>query len=355
VIGIRKLVYVALLAILVASLAIPQAVMAEEKVSIIGTYKLTELSSYLYDTANNKLEALNASLAKIQDYEMTDLESSDSYVPAIVINLSAQSLDVNTNETITYAYVFTKLYGSVAIGTAEISNNTLSNATFIKITGTGEDLAVYRTGLGIEVAYGDMKYVLPQGSVIVYTDENMAVNSVMEIELRALMDVPSGYVLVRNGNSEAEFTVQATGVVSIWFDEEHSGGDVDLFVFDSSNPNYASASPSQSWTWLLTHSDAYIFSDLGPDTEVVSASGTLKFIVKTYTGSPPSWRIALQASTPSTTPTPTSTPSQITPTPTPEEEGWLDQLQSVFEGSNTVIIAIAIVLFLVIVLIALRK
>ena len=354
-IRIRKLVYVALLAILVATLAIPQAVMAEEKATILGTYKLTELSSYLYDSSTGKLEALNASLAKIQDYEMSDLDTSDTKYPAVMFNLSAQSLDVNTNETITYAYVFTKLYGSVAIGTAEISNNTLSNATFIKITGTGEDLAVYRTGLGIEVAYGDMKYVLPQGSVIVYTDENMAVNSVYEIELRALMDVPSGYVLVRNGNSEAEFTVQATGTVSIWFDEEHSGGDVDLFVFDSSNPNYASASPSQSWTWLLTHSDAYIFSDLGPDTEVVSASGTLKFIVKTYTGSPPSWRIALQASTPSTTPTPSPTPSSTSQESSENEESQ-SIFQSIFEsGSNTAILVIAAVLFLVIIVIALRK
>ena len=231
-------------------------------------------------------------------------------------------------------------------------NDTVSNVTSVKITGTGEDLSVYLTDLGVEAVIGTMKYILPEGDVIIYTDGNAAVNSVLYVELRSLQNVPSGYVLVRNGDSEAEFTVSASGTVSIWFDEEHDTGDVDLFIFDSSNPDYSSASTSQSWFWLATHSDAYIFSDTGPSARTVTASGTLKFIVKTYSGTAPSWRVALQAST-SPTPTPTPTPT-ASPTPTPEEEeSLLGQIQGAIEGnSSVVLIVLALLLLLIIVLVA---
>ena len=352
-IGIRKLVYVALLAILVATLAIPQVQADDYKITILQSYKLTELQAALLNTDTNTIEDFNATKAVLLDYGLRDPDTSDNYVPAIVINLSAASYDANTGEKIVYAWIFDSVAGTICL--ASLNGTTVEN--IIKITATGSDIMVYMTDYDIVIESTFAKFSINKtDQAVIFTDSELALNSVMYAELRALQDTPEGYTLLRSDSNEADFMIEAQGTLSIWFDESHDVGDVDLFIFDGSNPDYSQASLNQGWYWLATHADAYIFADAGPSTKTITATGDVRFIVKLFSGNTPSWRVAVRLTSEApSTPTPASTPSQITPTPTPEEEGWIDQLQSVFEGSNTVIIAIAIVLFLVIVLIALRK
>ena len=362
VIGIRKVLWTALLVILVASLAIPLIPIAAEgteteKAVILGTYKLTQLSSYMLDTSTNKLLDLNASVVKLADYEMQDINTSDSYVPSIVINLSSPTVDLNTNEKIAYMWAFASAAGSIAIGVGNIVNNTIENATFVKITASG-DVAVYRTNYDVVVVAGNVKFSLPNSDVaIIYTDGTLAVQAINYIELRALSDTPQGYTLIRSGNSETTFTISVTGSVSVWFDEAHGSGDMDLAIFDQSNPSYNDASNSQSWEWLMSHATAFLWSDTHPRATTVEATGALKFVVKRYNGADQDWRVAvrvLSGDTPTQTPTPSETPA---PTPNCEtSQNWLDQIQGIFEsGSNTAILVIAALLFIVVLVIALRK
>ena len=100
----------------------------------------------------------------------------------------------------------------------------------------------------------------------------------------------------------------------------------------------------------------YIFADSGPDAGYVTSSGTVKLIVKLYSGNPDAvqWRVAsrLEAS-----PQPPGTPTQTSPTPTPTPgtaTGLLGTIGSALSNQSTVLVVLGILLLLVLVL-ALRK
>ena len=252
------------------------------------------------------------------------------------------------------------------------TTNEVSNLQLVKISPVSGDVGIVRTNSDIVVEYSGSKlsidlsgYTSPK--VLLMTDDELSLSSIHYVELRALIMPPSGYVLVREGGGEALFTISANGEVSIWFDEEHDAGDVDLFIYDISDADYNSADPSQTWSWHRAHCTQYIYADVYPQTKTVTATGTLKFIVKKYRGdaSQVQWRVAARVSSvpsPSPSPSPSPTPS---PSPSPGEETqestttyWsalLARLRAAQLQQNIGIIIILLMIVLIIVVILARK
>ncbi len=118
-----------------------------------------------------------------------------------------------------------------------------------------------------------------------------------DIRMRALSNAPPGYQVIRRGSGDATFTYNLpSGAtrVCIWFDESHSPGDVDLFVFRSSNAWFNSASHTWSWSTLYWRSDAHIFADFSPQTRCLDNPGSrIKLVVRHFTGTA-QWVVAVR-------------------------------------------------------------
>ena len=317
---------------IIAPLIIPATVAEEEtvKVTVIETTKFTNETYYMYDDVNKKLVDVNTSYVEILDYELRDKDPSDGYMPCVVLSIDPPTTDLNTNESIVYAWVLPSSYGdSLLVAVADINDTdkTVVNMEFYKISPVSGDIAVYRTAFDIVVVGPGYKLSIPLSNfsnpkVMLMSDSAVAVNSLSYIELRALRNPPSGYTLIRNGYGEAEFTISASGILYIWFDEEHDTGDLDLFIFDISDSDYGAASLQQTWTWLRWRCTSYIYADYAPETRSITATGTVKLIVKKYhyAGGDPAgvgWRIAARlVSSPSPEPEPTPPSTPLAPIPT---------------------------------------
>ena len=361
------------LALALLPLVVPSA-QAETKVVVLQQTKFTNLTYYMYDTSTKTLGSVNTTRVLVLDYELQDKDSTDAYVPAVVLTLSSPSRDLNTNETIHYAWVLTSAAGASAIvAVVDIVTGTngtsVSNIQFYKLSPVSGDIAIVRTNYDVVVYTGNFKLSIPLAGfanpkVMVMTDSSVAVTALNYIELRSLTNLPPGYTLVRNGSGEAEFTISASGRLSVWFDEEHDVGDVDLFVFDQSHPRYTTVSVSSSWTDLVSAAlqnqayATYIFADGGPDTRIVTATGTVKFVVKRYSGDATgvSWRVACLLESSPQPPATTTTPS--TPSPQPQPTGVVRELwgtiQTALSNQSTLLI-IAALLFLLLLVALLRK
>ena len=375
----RYLIIPVVLAIALAILAVPSIAQEEEtvKVTVLETTKFTNLTAYMYDDANKKLLDINTTYVEVLDYELNDKDSSDSYMPAVVLSLDAPSTDLNTNESIVYAWVLYGSYGDsllVAVADINSTDNLVINMSYYKVSPVSGDVAIVRTNYDINIQSGEFKLSIPLSGftnpkVIVMTDTYVTVTSLSHLELRALQNPPSGYSLIRSGSGEAEFTISASGTLYIWFDEEHDAGDVDLFAFDRSHPSYSSVSLSNTWSQLVTAYNrdrthaAMIWSDAYPQTGYLTSTSTVKIIVKLYAGNAGgvSWRVAARlASTPSpeqtTTPSQTQPPSQSeTSTPSSLSQLW-GQVQNILGGQNTsTIIAILLIVFIIIAIIAIAR
>jgi len=345
------------------------------KVTVLGTYNFTALNSYMYNESSKVLESVNTTYVKVEPYEIQDLSSSDSVEPAVIINLSAPTTDLNTNETIEYAYVLHSSYGNtLIIGVADINStdNSVANLTYYKISPVSGDIAITRTSYDISIQGNGYKLSIPLSNftdpkILLMTDSDYQLSSIVELELRALTNPPSGYTLIRSGTGPSTFTISASGILYVWFDESHQGGDLDLFVFDQSNSYYNDASNTQTWSWLLTHANAYIFADGMPQTNHIQATGTVKFVVKTYSGNgnAVSWRVAAElgngsgssggSSPTSPQPSTTTTQSSGSNQSTGSVEGlsglW-HNFQSAVGGSTTAYIIVFLFLLIIIVAIA---
>lgn len=345
----------------------------ETKITVLGTYNFTALSSYMYNATAGKLEAVNSSYVQVLSDEIKDLSAGDNIQPAVVLDLSAPTQDLNTNETITYAYILSGSYGDLVVGVADVNttDNTVSNLQLVKVSPASGDVAIVRTSSDIVVYANGVKLSIPLANysspkVLVMTPDEgtyLAANTIQEVELRAVRSPPSGYTLIRSGSGPAEFTISANGPLSIWFDEAHDTGDADLFIFDSSNPSFSEASTSQTWTWLWTHATAHIYSDFAPETRTITAHGQVKFVVQMFRGNSVSqWRVAVRLlSNNNPQPEPTQTPSQPSnhntqpsSTNTQINEGALASLRNAYE-QNPALFAIAVILFLAFIVLLLRR
>ena len=364
-----RVLAVAAIAIVAVVMAALPATLAQEaadeyvKVTVLDVIDLSNYSDkYMYNETAAKLEAVNTSYVEILSGTLKDLSASDSLQPAVVLSLDAPTSDLNTNETIVYAYSILNAYGTLVVGVADINStdNSVINLTYYKVSPVSGDVGIVRTGYDIVVEANGIKLSIPlenysNPKVLLMTDDELTFQSINHLELRALTNPPSGYTLIRSGTGEAEFSISASGSLSIWFDEEHDVGDIDLFIYDSSNSYYSQASLSQSWTWLLSHRTACIFADGYPTSTSVTASGTVKFIVKKYTGNVAgvSWRVACRLSSSTTTqPQPPSTATTTSEEPNTSSNSlqalW-GQIQSALSGSNTVYVLIAVVVLLFII------
>ena len=340
------------------------------KITVLSNTTFTNMTSYMLDTSANKLDALNTTYVQVLDYELKDLNTSDSYMPVVVMSMDAPTTDLNTNESIEYAYILSSTYGDgLLIGVADVNStdNSINNQEFYKISPASGDIMIVRTNYDLNIVGDGYKLSIPLANytnpkVLLYTDSSVSVGGISEIELRALRSPPSGYTLLRSGTGETSFTISASGTLHVWFDESHSGGDVDLFAFDSSNPYYSSASTSQTWSWLTAHCSMSIWADAYPQTNSMTAHGTVKFIVKRFTGNANdvTWRIAatLSSDTPSTTTTQTRSTTTVTDNNPSNSNArfsldWGNIQQALGGGSNTAAyVVIAFIAIVVIVLLA---
>jgi len=343
--------------------AVPTLAQSEDvvKITVIQQTKFSNLSYYMIDTAQNKLVTLDTSKAQVLDYQLKDLVSNDAYMPAVVLTLDAPTKDLNTNETVVYAWVLTSSYGSaIIVGVADVgAGNALINLNFYKISPVSGDVAIVRTNADISIQYSNTKLSIPLSGysspkVILYTDGELLVNGVNYIQLRALANPPAGYTLIRSGTGEAVFTISASGTLSVWFDESHDPGDVDLFIFDQSNSYYSQADVSQSWSWLVSYATRYVFADAAPQTVSFTATGNVKFVVKSYyNGGSVSWRVAASLSGGST-PQPQPTQTQPTQTITQTQVQIIREIQTAFSNSTVIYVVLGL-LFLIVLIVVLRK
>ncbi len=365
------LALLALAAPLLTGVHIARADDETTKITVLNTYNFTALSSYMYNATAGKLEAVNSSYVQVLSDEIKDLSAGDNIQPAVVLDLSAPTQDLNTNESITYAYLLSGTYGDLVVGVADVNttDNSVSNLQLVKVSPVSGDVAIVRTSSDITIYANGVKLSIPLANytnprVLVMTPDDasyLAASTVQEVELRAVRNPPTGFALIRSGSGPAEFTISASGPMRVWFDEAHDSGDADLFIFDSSNPSFSSASTSQSWTWLWTHATAHIYSDFAPETRTITAHGQVKFVVQMFRGNSVSqWRVAVRLlSSNNPQPEPTQTPSQPSTTPTTTtnqqiNEGALASLRNAYE-QNPGLFIIAVLLFLAFIVLLLRR
>ena len=317
------------------------------KIRVIHQYSsLTQLSYYMYDSVHKKLEPVNSSYVQVLDAELRSLSSG--YQPAIVLNLDAPTVDP-TGMRIEYAYLLHGVYGSLAVAVASVgANNTVASIKYVKVSPAHGDVAIVRTAYDIVVEGPGYKLSIPltnvsNPKVLLMTDSRLSVGSIAYVELRALRNPPPGFTLIRSGSGESQFTISANGQLSIWFDETHQGGDLDCFVFDSSNPYFAQASTSQTWGWLSSHATTFLWSDFAPESRTITAHGTVKIIIKRFAGNANAvqWRVAahLLSGSPSQQPSqpsggsgqPTQQPSQH---PSAQPQNPQTQPQQPIHGTN---------------------
>jgi len=360
----------AVLVALSLALALVPVTTAQEttKVVVLQQAKFTNLTSYMYDTGTKALSAVDSTKVSIFDYQLEDKDATDSYVPAVVLTLGAPSRDLNTNETIVYAWVLSGATGTSAIiAVVDINTTTVTSIQFYKVSPVSGDVAVFRTSYDIVIEVSNYKLSIPLSGftdpkVMVMTDSSVVVTGLSYLELRALANPPAGYTLVRSGSGESEFTISASGRLSVWFDEEHDTGDVDLFAFDQSHPRYSAVSVSRSWADLVSavfqdqSRATYVFADAGPGTGTITATGTVKFIVKRYSGDATgvSWRVACRLDT-APQPTQTTTPTQTAPQ---TATGVLRELWGTVQtalSNQSVLLVIVGLLFLLLLVALLRR
>ena len=329
------------------------------KITVLQQSSFANMTSYMLDTSTGKLSPINTSYVQVLSNSLKDLDANDNYVPVVVLNLSAPSVDLNNNQTVTYAYILSRVFGrGLVIGVADINStdNSLSNISYYKVSPVTGDVAIIRTSYDIEVQGDGYKLSIPIANysspkVLLYTDSQVLVGGVSYVELRSLRNPPSGYTLIRNGNGPAEFTISASGTLHIWFDESHDQGDVDLFVFDSSNSHYSEASTQRTWMWLQTYATASLWADAYPQTNEITAHGTVKFIVQRFSGNANSvsWRVAATISNTDNSGTTTTTqqPSPGTTTVTGNNPLNLDLngIGSALRGGNSAAVVYVIIVF----------
>ena len=359
---------VVLLVLLV--LAVPTAVAQETtKVVVLRTEKFTTVTYYMYNSNTKSLTAVNTNYVEVLDYELRDKVPGDAYLPCVVLDIDPPSRDLNTNESIVYAWVLPRAVGeSIIVAAVSVSGSTVVDIRFYKVSPVNGDVAIVRTGYDVVIYSSNFKLSVPLANntnpkIMIMTDAPSLVAAGLNyVQLRALENPPSGYTLVRQGSGEQMFTISASGRLYVWFDESHEGGDLDLFVFDQAHPRYATVSTSSTWSDLVSAvaQDAtratYVFADSGPGAGYITASGTVKLIVKLYSGNPNAvqWRVASRLEA-STQPPGTSTQTSPTPTPTPgTATGLLGTIGSALSNQSTVLVVLGILLLLVLVL-ALRK
>ena len=290
----------------------PLVVHAEEetvKITIVGNYTLNQLDAMIYNATSGKLEALDTSKISLSADTVKDL-AQDNAQAAIILNLSAPVFDVNSNETVVQVFYMDGVYAdTLIIAVADVNDTTgaVSNMHYYKISPATGGLAIARLD-GDVVAYANgMKFEIPLSGysnpkIMLMLEDGtgtyLTASQVQLLELRAIRTPPPGYTLLRNhATGETAFTVQATGTVSIWFDESHQGGnDVDLFIFDSSDRDYSNATTQQTWGWLYSHATRVVFADTSPETVSMNAHGSIKFVVKAFQGDPNSvtWSVGLR-------------------------------------------------------------
>ena len=368
--NISKTILVALV-LTTMVLAAPSLAQEEEtiKTTVLGTYSFTDLDNYMLNSTTNKLEPVDTSKVEILSDTIKDLAADDDVKPAVLLSIDEPTTDLNTNESIVYAWFLTSVYGDAIIIAVSDINSTTSeviNMQFYKISPVSGDIMITRTNYDVVIeGSSGFKLSIPlenftDPKVLIMTDASVTVSSLNYIELRALREPPSGFTLVRNGEGESTFTVSASGTLYVWFDETHQGGDVDLFIFDIQNPYYNQASHTQSWSWLVARCDQRVFADSIPYSRPLEAHGTVKFVVKGYRNpSAVSWRIAVRLSNPTTPTQPPSTTSPsttaTTPTTTASGIGLLASIQSALSNNTTMIVIAAVIIALMIAIIALRR
>ena len=343
------------------------------KITVLQQNTFANMTSYMLDTSSNKLTAINTSYVQVLSSGLKDLDANDNYVPVVVLNLNAPSVDLNNNQTVTYAYILSNVFGrGMVIGVADVNStdNSLSDFRYYKLSPVTGDIAIVRTSYDISIQGDGYKLSIPLANytdpkVILYTDSQIVADSISYVELRALTNPPSGYTLIRSGHGEASFTISASGSLHIWFDEEHDGGDVDLFVFDSSNQYYGDASASQDWLWLFYHCDRYLFADDSPWTASLDAHGNVKLVVKRYTGDADSvnWRVAATLGSSSTTTTQQPNPSNpgqshtSTTTVTVNNPAGFDLsgVGAALRGGNNAVVYVIIVFFVLLAVLLLAR
>ena len=356
----------------IALIAIPTSAEEDVKISVLRSSKFTNETYYMLDTSLNKLEPVNTSLVQVLDTELKDLDATDNYQPVVVLTADPPTVDITTNESITYAWLLTGTYGdAITIGVADVNttDNTLANLSFFKISPASGDIAVVRTNHDVVVMYNGIKLSIPlenytSPKILIYTDGAVSAQGLNYMELRALRSLPRGFVLLRSGSGEAIFTISSNNRIAVWFDEEHDVGDVDLFIYDISDPDYSSADLGKSWSWHRSHATRYIFADAYPQTTTLTASGSVKFVVKRYSGNSQgvSWRVGAALSSPpssTTTNPPTSTTTSSTTSSQQthnsdeaEAAGLLASLRSAYESSPAMLVMVALVFLLLLAVLA---
>lgn len=362
---------------LVGASPLAHALVTDEqvKITVLGNYTLNQLDARIYNTTSQKLVTLDTTKVSLTADTIQDLATDGLQAVLLLTNLSAPTVDINTNETVITAYDLSGIYAdSLVVAVADVNDTTgaVSNMQYYKITPASGEIVIARTSSDI-IVYTSSGAKLSMGianlsspHVMLMLDDGqgqyLTASNVQLLELRAVRNPPSGFTLLRNqATGEAEFTVQASGPVTIWFDESHQGGDVDLFIFDSSNSNFASAGTSQTWSWLLSHSTRHIFADLSPSTASLNANGQLKFVVKRYSGNAASvtWSVAIRLDSSNTNPGTTTTTQPSNNQTNTTTSGWGDYLAGLtgaFEGSgNSALIVIVVVVILLILAIVLRR
>jgi len=364
---LRSLAVVLLVLALV--LAVPTAVAQEAgtKVVVLRTEKFTTLSYYMYHAGTKALTPVNVNYVEVYDYELRDKVRDDAYLPCVVLEVDPPTKDASTNEVVVHAWVLAKAVGeALTVAVADVSGSTVTTIRSYTVSPVNGDVAIVRTGYDVVVYSSNLKLSVPLSGIanpkVMVMTSSLVVDSLVYVQLRSLADPPPGYTLIRSGMGEQVFTISASGRMYVWFDESHEGGDLDLFVFDQSHPRYNAVSLSSSWADLVfaVSQDAtratYIFADSGPGAGYITASGTVKLIVKLYSGNADAvqWRVAsrLEAGT-----QPPGTPTQPPPTPTPTPgtaTGLLGTIGAALSNQSTVLVVLGILLLLVLVL-ALRK
>jgi len=359
------------LLVLALVLAVPAVAQETTKVVVLRTEKFTTLSYYMYHATAKTLTPVNVNYVEVYDYELRDKVRDDAYLPCVVLEVDPPTKDASTNEVVVHAWILAKAVGeALTVAVADVSGSTVTTIRSYTVSPVNGDVAIVRTGYDVVIYSTNLKLSVPLSGIanpkvmVMTSTSSLVVDSLVYVQLRSLADPPPGYTLVRSGMGEQVFTISASGRLYVWFDESHDNGDLDLFVFDQSHPRYATVSLSSSWSELVSavSQDAaratYVFADSGPGAGYVTASGTVKLIVKLYSGNADAvqWRVAsrLEAS-----PQPPGTSTQTSPTPTPTPTpgtatGLLGTIGSALSNQSTVLVVLGILLLLVLVL-ALRK
>jgi len=269
----------------------------EDEMQIIAHYdfeSVEPLSKYLaINLTDYSVLSTTPSLAKEAGFLVlnSDIDSGT----ASGIRLDGLTFTATGGEVLAYGWIIENAYGNLSIidPTTKRILTLSCDGDYIAIVRGNNSLLIYYKGGKIELAN------FTGSEVIVFASGQAMIDALDYVVLRALQNPPSGFTLIRSGSGETVFTYSTGSAnrVTVWFDETHEGGDVDLFIFKATNPYYGEASPSWGWGTLMARCDAYIFADSTPRTRTIySPGGSLKFVVKRFSGDANAvqWRVAIQ-------------------------------------------------------------